>query len=509
MVAAQQAPGDPANQNPPKPATTETKPPTPDKHQATPPKPAAQEPGGEQPGTGAQVHTGTSSGIDADTRLQNLLADHQYSRVEQQLGDLPPDQARLYRGILANRKNDLGASIGLLQPLVDKLTASEDAEASKSPKPPPPDVSVQWIAAHEKLLRKALAEDYLRSGNLGQAARAYAALDTRLHSKLSADELDEIEMPLKMLPLAMYNPAMTAEPADSFSQIIERNPLGLIDIPVFVDARPHSWMLDPTSPFNLISRSIAREAGLKLSEDAATIHTLTGQPIQVHSTVIPRFTIAGKMTLRNVTAFVYEDKDYSFPQSQYQVEGVLGYPALAVMGSITLTSDDIMYVRPAKQINPIDKDDLLTDGARFYLDGDQIILALGKPPVGDAASSPAAKEPAPGEERMFVVDEGGQQTYLTARYCDEHASEFTGQKMQLFTVPGSQNLPPQPAYLAETIPLQVGSNTVHIHFVQVLTQPLGQAALDDVYGVLGIDALDQLQSYTFDYRTMRFGVKPE
>jgi len=26
--------------------------------------------------------------------------------------------------------------------------------------------------------------------------------------------------------------------------------------------------------------------------------------------------------------------------------------------------------------------------------------------------------------------------------------------------------------------------------------------------VLGVDALDQLQFYTFDYRTMRFGINP-
>jgi len=30
-----------------------------------------------------------------------------------------------------------------------------------------------------------------------------------------------------------------------------------------------------------------------------------------------------------------------------------------------------------------------------------------------------------------------------------------------------------------------------------------------VYGLLGVDALDQLESYTFDYRTMRFSVKQE
>ena len=141
-------------------------------------------------------------------------------------------------------------------------------------------------------------------------------------------------------------------------------------------------------------------------------------------------------------------------------------------------------------------------------------MALGNPTVADpSASGKPLPTPQPASntnnEHMFVIDAAGQQTYLTSRYYDEHSAEFTGQKMQLFTLPGLQSATPQPAFLAETIPLTVGPATVPIHFIQILTQPLGSAALDDVYGVLGIDALDQLQAYTFDYRTMRFTVKPE
>ena len=79
--------------------------------------------------------------------------------------------------------------------------------------------------------------------------------------------------------------------------------------------------------------------------------------------------------------------------------------------------------------------------------------------------------------------------------------------MALFSVPGAENKPPQPAFMAETIPLTIGPTEVQAHYIQVLTQPLGMAALDDVYGVLGMDFLDQLKSYTFDYRTMRFAVR--
>jgi hypothetical protein len=449
--------------------------------QAAPPPPVPEP--AQQPGAGAQVHTGTSSGLEADTRLQNLLADHQFPALKAQLDTMPPEQAQFYRGILANRDNDLKTSIELLEPLIEKVAVAGNAE-------------------QEKLLRKALAEDYLRQGDWTKAAKAYQALDTRLQGKLSHDEQDEIELPLKLLPLAQANPPMTVDPCDPFKLQVSRNPLGLTDVPVYVDARPHAWMLDPTAPFNLISRSLAKEAGLKVSDEAATIHSITGRDMQVHVTVIPRFTVGGRLTLRNMTVFVFEDADYYYPKTKYQVEGVLGYPALAAMGSLTITSTATIEVRPVVQILPAEKDDLLTQGARFFLDGDQVIVALSK-----SKGSPA--EPKAGDERMFVVDAAGQQTYFTARYYDEHTADFADQKMELFAIPGAETLPPQPAYSAETIPLTVGPTTVNVHYVQVLTQPVGTAALDDVYGVLGVDVLDQLKAYTFDYRTMRFGVSAE
>ena len=226
-------------------------------------------------------------------------------------------------------------------------------------------------------------------------------------------------------------------------------------------------MLDPTAPFNLIARSLAREVGLKVSDEAATIHTLTGTAMQVHATVIPRFTVGGRLTFHNMTAFVFEDADYTFAQSHYQVQGVLGYPALSALSSLTITDNATVELRPVRQIETQDKAAPNYEGARFFLDGDQIIVALGLAP----------------NEQMFAVDAAGQQTYFTSRYYDEHTAEFAGQKSELFTVPSARPLPPQPAYMAETLPLRFGSAKVDVHFIQVLTQPVGSAALDDVYGV--------------------------
>src|ERR1700722_14804313 len=182
----------------------------------------------QQPG-GAEVHTGVTSGLDTEARLQNLLADHQFPRIAAQLDELPPEQAQFYRGILANRNNDLKTSIDLLEPLVDQVTGSP---------------------SQEKLLRKTLAEDYLRIGDLAKANRAYQTLETRLQAKLTPDEQEELELPVKLLPLAAANPAMLLGPYEPFWLQVTRNPLGLTDLPVYVDARPHARRLDPTAPFN-------------------------------------------------------------------------------------------------------------------------------------------------------------------------------------------------------------------------------------------------------------------
>jgi hypothetical protein len=450
-------------------------------------------------GKGAQVRTGSTLGDEVDliSRLENLLADHRVLEMEALLdedsasaapnsshstevpptsaaphGKLAPEQKQLFRGVLANRENKPQESIALLAPLVAHL----DSEPAKSGS----------AAAEEKLLRKTLAEDYLRAGDWAKAAQAYQNLSARLGNSLSADEKEEMELPLKLLPLIASNPPMTVEPGDAFTLPYDRDVLGLTDIPVFVDAQSHDWMLDPTAPFNLICHTTAKEVGLRLSLQTATVHTITGHPMQVHATIIPRFTL-GTVTYRNMTAFVFEDADYYFPQSHYQVRGVLGYPAVSALGSLTVTADSKIEVQPGP------KGERLTSGARFFLDGDRILAALGKA----------------GDERMYVLDAGGQQTYLSSRYYAEHSAEFTDKKMQLLNVPGTQSKPPAPAYVADSVSLLVGATPVNFHYVQVLAQPEGSAAIDDTYGTLGMDALDELKSYTFDYRTMRFAAKSE
>ena len=428
---------------------------------ATPIEPSAQ-PTPQTSDNAAQVRTGSKLGDVQDivSRLAALLGDHRIPEIEELLEEsghasaqakLTPAQTRFFKGVIANRENKPQASIQLLQPLVAKLDANLDAPEATS--------ELAGLGPQEKLLRKTLAEDYLRTGDLKHAAQSYRELDAKLGASLAPDERDELELPLKLLPLVANHPPMTVQPGPAFTLPYDRDALGLTDIPVFVDAQSHDWMLDPTAPFNLICRSTAREVGLHVSSKSAIVHTLTGRPIQVHATIIPRFTV-GTVTYRNMTAFVYEDSDYYFPTSKYLVRGVLGYPAVSALGSITITANSQVQIEPSPEPSPQPSQHApgLTKGARFFLDGDRVVVALGQP----------------GNERIFVLDAAGQQTYLSSRYYAEHAADFTNQKQQLLHLHGSpQNTPPTPAYTADSVNLQVGDTPVDFHYLPVLSEPIG------------------------------------
>jgi hypothetical protein len=129
----------------------------------------------------------------------------------------------------------------------------------------------------------------------------------------------------------------------------------------------------------------------------------------------------------------------------------------------------------------------LKEGARFFSDGQHLIVAAG----------------AKGSEELYAVDPGSAGSLLTSRYYDAHMADFAHAQMQLVKPSGDGGGAPLPAYTAENVTLSFGGPPVTFHELEVLAQPAGEER-DRFWGTLREGALEQLESYTFDFRTMRF-----
>jgi Aspartyl protease len=415
----------------------------------------------------ARVITGANSSDQPIVSLAQLTADHDWLALENALRnsqdqDSHDPDAEFYRGLLENREAHYRESIRILEPLLPGISASADRN-------------------REKLARLTLADDYFRTFAYKQAADAYAALQNCCATLLTAAEKNEVELPTQLLPVFASAPPQTLDLASSFTVPTETDALGLSDVSVWVDGLPTRWLFDPAQNFTLLSRSQAKLVGLKLSAETFIVSSITGKPIPVHATVIPRLKF-GAATFHNVPAVVFDDLDLYDKAHQYQIEGVLAQPLLAPLGQITASDDQHLTFSEAPP---------LAEGAPFFSDGVHLIVAAGKQ----------------GAERLYTINPGDTGSLLSSRYYDAHLAAFAHTHMDLVELAGEPQTLPIPAYHAETVDLTFGGTPITLHEIEVLAQPAG-AERDRFYGVLGADALEQLQSYTFDFRSMKFIVRP-
>jgi hypothetical protein len=411
--------------------------------------------------TAPQVVTGTSASAPARVPLHQLLADHNWVALEGELEKTDDPDAGFYRGILLNRLGKYSESIQILEPLVPAIAAGADR-------------------TREKQARLALANDYLRSFRYKQAADEYAALDKCCAQSLTSSERDEVDVPSKLLTALEHAAPQTLEGEGSFKVPMDRNALGVREVAVWVDGYPSHWLFDPAENFTMLSHSQAKRIGLKLSEASVAVTSITGAKIEVHATVIPQLKFGGAF-FRNVPAVVYEDQDLYDKVHRYQIEGVLAQPLLAALGIVTASDDEHLTISNGAP---------MTGGAPFFRDGDHLVAGVGMK----------------GSEQLYLIDPGTTGSLLTSRYYDAHADAFAGQTAQAVHLPEMEGDAVIPAYTAETFDLNFGDTQVTFREIKVLAKPAG-AERDRFLGALREDALDQLESYTFDFRSMRFLVR--
>lgn len=441
---------------------------TPSQTQNAPAQKEQIKPSAAPQGTSAQVVTGAAAFGRHKTSLEQLTLDHNWLALENMLGQSAPGGAAsaedaFYRGLLENHRDHFQRSIALLEPLMPALAAGSDR-------------------IKEKQGRLTLADDYFRTFQYKKAADEYAALAKCCEKELTAQEKNEVEIPAKLLPELESAPVQTLDLTGSFTVPADVNPLGLTDVNVWMDGYPTEWLFDPAENFTMVARSKAELVGLKLSKDTLTISSITGAPIYVHATVIPKLKL-GDAIFHNVPAVVYDDLDLYDKAHQYQIEGVLGQPLLALLGQVTVSDSENLTFSEAPP---------LQEGAPFFTDEDQLIVAAGKDGSGG----------------LYTVNPAATSSLFSSRFYDTHLAQFAHLRMDLVKLPGnkiSQEIP-IPAYHAETLHLTFGGMPITLHDIEVLAQPAG-AQEDRFYGLLGNDALSQLKSYTFDFRSMKFIVR--
>lgn len=362
-------------------------------------------------------------------------------------------------GVLANRENKVDESIRLLKPLV---TARKQILREEQ---------LHWGL-------RTLADNYAKSYRYGNAADSYGLLLQKLGRSISDAERQDIEGSRALMELLRHAPQQRVICPGAFAIRTSRNAVGLIEAPITVGTATQPWILDTGANLSVVTVSLARRLGLTLSAGTAPVAGLGGTRALCHTAVIPKLRI-GKAELRNVAVMVIDDKDLYIEPIKFQMEALLGAPALFGLGEITFSADGRFGVDPGEP--------------RAQAGGDRMFLD---------EMTPVVAVPLPGGIRLCTLDTGAVNTYMNNRYWRDHRQEFAGQQLTSIEIGGSGGTRSIAAYTAPLLAFQLGGVPVELRDVPILTEP--RTTKEYFYANLGQDVLSQLKSYSLDLRVMRF-----
>jgi len=261
-----------------------------------------------------------------------------------------------------------------------------------------------------------------------------------------------------------------------------KNPLGVITTELTVNGVQSEWILDTGANESVISRSLASQLHLPILPGVAhTSGGVTGIENELHVALMPSLPLGG-VTAHNVVLLVLDDASLTIPNGNgrsYRIAGIIGFPVLRALGRITFHHDGTL--------------DATVDGGS----------ASAGSPLELRLLNPVTAAMVEGELLPFTLDTGASGTNLSVRFFDRfRAEEPTWKKVETknFNAGGettSQN------YLVPSVALEVGGRTVTLHKLAV-TPAAQHADIDTLFGNVGEDLFQSVQSFTFDFPNMRF-----
>lgn len=384
--------------------------------------------------------------------------------LEARLRTIEPGPERDYfAGVLANRAGRTAESIRLLSSALPNIRASRPDRAA--------------------VALEALADDYSKSFQYDDAARAYDDLLIHFASQLGREQLQGTKDDSGVMHILRDAPAQTIAWEDHTRLKTERNTLGSIDTELMVNGIRQHWLLDTGANFSVVSGSFAQRLGLKfLPGVGQTTAGITGIENPLHVALLPTLQMGGAV-LHNVVVMVLDDANLNINMGKqtYQINGIIGYPVFQALGTVTF-----LHIG---EFEAGDKTRSNRAGTRMYMKLLTPVIECG----------------VEGKNLPFAFDTGASGSILSVRYYNQFRNESRKFKKGHNKSFGAGGIVKRTIYLQPQLNLDIGDKTAILKRVTIFTSPIG-SEIDDLYGNLGQDVVAKFESFTLDFSTMSFSL---
>ncbi len=122
-----------------------------------------------------------------------------------------------------------------------------------------------------------------------------------------------------------------------------RDEVGLKNLYLTESGEEHPFIFDTGANLSVIIESQAKEMNIDVIDVSVSVGTVTGELMEAKVGISSEITI-GKMRFKNIVFLVFPDEALFMSQFNYQVKGILGFPAIEAMNEIHFLRNDDVFI---------------------------------------------------------------------------------------------------------------------------------------------------------------------
>lgn len=308
-----------------------------------------------------------------------------------------------------------------------------------------------------------------------EAKRTVDTLFARYRHLLSEEERKDKENNLKIWTALQDVPAQEIVIKEDNRLKMLKDKVGLDNLMISVGNDSASAIFDTGANLSTVNASTAKRFNMEVLPVEIDVETITGESVLSRLAVCPEFSL-GNMVIKNAVFLVMDDEGLTFPQINYQIHGILGFPVIEGLGEIQITSDGYFMV---------------PKGRVKFEQASNLAMDELTPLIGI-------------EGRHFTFDTGAGSTLLYHLWYKENQQEIDA-NYQPTTVSfaGAGGKKEFEGYLVNAS-LRILDKTVELKDIQMVKDKIKPD--ETVYGNIGQDVIRQFDKMTinFDQMYIRF-----
>ena len=319
------------------------------------------------------------------------------------------------------------------------------------------------------------ASNFVRLYQYQKAVEAYSEILSQYESQLNSSAIENYKNMCALFgAIADISPQRMTITRDE-TILAYRNPFNLLMIPIKSKEISSDFIFDSGANFSTLSEGFAKKLNLEIIDAPIEVGSATTLNVQSKLAVMDSIFV-GEILFENVVFLVLPDEQLSFPEINFFINGIIGFPVIHQMAEIQMHKNGTITVSKTpndRKLNNLFLDFLIPIVA-LHTETDTLLLNL---------------------------DTGARNTELSQKYYDKNKEEIEEFGTKITQNIGSAGgVVEKEVYELSNFNFAIGTKQVNLPTVTVTPEKLSFTANKD--GNLGQDVITQFDKMILNFKYM-------